>query len=381
VNWRRLLTRGILSTGLAAAAVAAVIENAVANPGDQNPPAQTPPAEQTIKKAIWGPATIPDGTSAFPIYRDLGVGIYEAQVHWSDVALTRPANPRDPNDPAYQWPAGLDQTIAEAGANGMQVSLMLMHTPGWANGGQSSEHVPDNPSDFADFAYAAAKRYRDVHLWMIWGEPNRAANFKPMTPSSKNRTGKLTKHEQVAPHNYAQLLDAAYGAIKSINPADMVIGGDTFTSAGPGTIYPYQWAKYMTLPDGSRPRMDMWGHNPFSFRIPTIKGRPSPRGIVTWPDLKRFLKALDKDFPGQNLQLFLAEWGVPVGFKDKDLGYSVSERYAADWIHAGYRIARKNPRIYTLGWVHFLDTERSSQGLFTRSGKDKTTSYNAYKGS
>src|SRR5690348_12626654 len=95
-NWRRFLTGGVLSGALAVAAVAAMIENAVASAGDQGPPAQTTPAEQTLKKAMWGPATMPDGSSAFPIYRDLGVGVYEAQVHWSDAAPMRPANPRDP---------------------------------------------------------------------------------------------------------------------------------------------------------------------------------------------------------------------------------------------------------------------------------------------
>ena len=55
-------------------------------------------AAPSRKKAIWGPATV-NGRSQFPIYRDLGVGIWQDRVNWSVVAPTRPANPRDPLDP------------------------------------------------------------------------------------------------------------------------------------------------------------------------------------------------------------------------------------------------------------------------------------------
>ena len=49
---------------------------------------------------MWGPLEV-NGVSQFPIYRELGVGIYQMGMSWSDVAPTRPENPRDPRDPAY----------------------------------------------------------------------------------------------------------------------------------------------------------------------------------------------------------------------------------------------------------------------------------------
>src|SRR3954447_19789577 len=67
---------------------------------------------QTIKKSIWGEFQH-NGVSEFPIYRDLGVGLFQTSLEWSAVAPTRPANPRDPSDPAYQWPADLDWGIGE----------------------------------------------------------------------------------------------------------------------------------------------------------------------------------------------------------------------------------------------------------------------------
>ena len=41
-------------------------------------------AAPTRKKAIWGPVQV-DGVSQFPIYRDLGVGIFQIRLGWDSV--------------------------------------------------------------------------------------------------------------------------------------------------------------------------------------------------------------------------------------------------------------------------------------------------------
>ncbi len=74
-------------------------------------PAQA--AKPTIKKSIWGPVTV-DGKSQFPIYADLGVGLWQHTISWAEVAPTRPLDPTNPDDPAYQWPAEVDTAISEA---------------------------------------------------------------------------------------------------------------------------------------------------------------------------------------------------------------------------------------------------------------------------
>jgi hypothetical protein len=337
------------------------------------------PAKQTLKKAMWGETEFPNGKSLFPTYADLGVGIYQSQVHWDQIAAKKPKDPTDPQDPAYIWPGGLEQTIKTAERNGITTMLMPIGTPPWANGGRPMIWTPTKPSDFADFTTALAKRYPSVHLWMIWGEPNRAPNYQPLTPAV-DRVGPLNKAQQVAPRNYAELVDAAYGALKEASPENKVIGGNTFTSAGPDAIYPYQWLKYMTLPDGSRPRMDMWGHNPYGFREPSLDHPSNRPSTVSWGDLEHLTEELDKAFPGPPLKLYLSEWGVPIGFKDKDLLYEEDEETGEEWIHAAYEIARDWDRIYTLGWVHPLDTDRSSQGLMDPEG-NKKPSYEFYKDS
>src|SRR3954453_13118355 len=90
--------KGLLGLCLLAAAVLAMAASA--------------DARQTLKKSIWGPAEV-GGISQFPIYRDLGAGIYQTAVNWATIAPTRPANPADPADPAYRWPSKIDDAIRQ----------------------------------------------------------------------------------------------------------------------------------------------------------------------------------------------------------------------------------------------------------------------------
>ena len=369
---------GVVLAGLAAASFAFGARTAP----DDEAEGLTGPAKQTVKKGMWGPVEVEEtGQALFPSYRDLGVGLYSNSVRWDWIAPRRPKDPTDPNDPAYTWPSYLTQALAKAEKYKMETQVLILGTPKWANGGKPWPWVPDDPQDFADFAAALSKRYPRVDDWMIWGEPNREPNFQPFTPVAEGQeTAPLNKAQQVAPQNYAELLDAAYVALKKADPKDKVIGGNTYTSAGIDDINPYQWIRYMKLPDGSRPRMDMWGHNPFGFAEPNLDDPPSRKGVVAFADLRRLTEELDANFDGPPLKLFLAEWGVPEGFKDKDIGYVREPEEAEEWINAGFEIAREWPRIYSLGWIHPVDTDRSSMGLLNKGGKRKPT-YDSYKGS
>jgi hypothetical protein len=363
-----------ISVAALALAVAAAVGGTATAARDSGQPTAKTSALPSAKKAMWGPLSH-NGLSLFPTYRDLRVGIYQTQLHWDQIAPTKPTNPTDPNDPAYQWPSYVDTALSEAA--GMKLQLMIIGTPPWANGGRDRIWPPNQPSDFGDFATAAAKKYPSVNLWMIWGEPNRKPNFGPLVPVTRFK-GPLTPAQQVAPRIYSQLLDAAYGALKAVSSANLVIGGNTYTAAGRDDVNTYQWIQNLRLPSGARPRMDLYGHNPYGFTKPNLKSKPSPRGTVTFSDVRRLARALDKArFPGPPIRLFLSEWGVPIGFKDKDLQYRLKVKEALQWIRAACKISRWG-RIYALGWVHPVDTERSSQGLLTGSLKQKP-SYKVWK--
>jgi hypothetical protein len=361
----------LAAAGILAAGLGAIAERYLGDSGI------TGPAPQTEKKTMWGPITH-ENRSLFPTYRDLGVGIYATQIHWDTTApKRRPENPTDPKDPAYTWPSYVDFAVEESAKQGIEVMIQIIGAPPWANGGRDWKWSPNNPEDFADFAVATAKRYSNVHLWMVWGEPNRAPNFQPLTPAKRD-VGPLNKAERAAPTKYAQLLDSSYAVLKELDPSNRIIGGNTYTAAGPGDINTYQWIEYLKLPDGSRPRMDLWGHNPYGFRKPDLDDPPSRKGSVAFGDLDDLTEALDEAYPDQELKLYLSEWGVPIGYKDLDLTYSLNREEGEEWIRAGFEIARDWDRIYTLGWVHPVDTPYSSQGLLNKKGNPKP-GYEVYK--
>jgi hypothetical protein len=46
-------------------------------------------------------------------------------------------------------------------------------TPAWATSGSEFSGVPDDPTDFKEFCYIVASRYRGrIHAWGFWNEPN-----------------------------------------------------------------------------------------------------------------------------------------------------------------------------------------------------------------
>ncbi|MCW3069636.1 MAG: hypothetical protein JWL67_2261, partial [Solirubrobacterales bacterium] len=75
--------------------------------------ASVAPALASPVKAMWGPS-VRNGVSVFPTFKDLGVKIYEDDLHWDLIAQRRPRNPRRPNDPAYVWPAEVTSAVAQA---------------------------------------------------------------------------------------------------------------------------------------------------------------------------------------------------------------------------------------------------------------------------
>src|SRR3954451_1552934 len=87
-------------------------------------------------KAIWGPLDLPNGHSAGPTYRALGVDVLQMSLTWPGSAATRPADPRNPADPAYTWDPSIDKAIAMGRKYGFTVALLVKGTPQWANGGK-----------------------------------------------------------------------------------------------------------------------------------------------------------------------------------------------------------------------------------------------------
>lgn len=329
-------------------------------------PMLAPSGAHAFSKAIWGAPSV-KGVDQLPLYKKLGVRILEMRLHWDQVAPDRPADPASPGDPAYHWPQEIQQAITEGASDHIQVLLQVTGAPKWANGGHPWNWAP-RPGAFATFARAAARQYRAVHLWMIWGEPDRAANFMPLRPA---KGVKLNRAEEVAPHNYARMLDAAYGALKRVNRHNLVIGGSTYSS---GNIDALAWIENLRLPNGRAPRMDMYAHNPFGWRPPLFSAAASPFREVMFADLKRLGGWIDR-YLHRGLPIFLSEYTLPTA-ADEEFPYWVNPGIQATWISDALRSSRQWKRIYALGWIHVYDDPPVSYGgLLTAAGKPKPGFY------
>lgn len=338
------------------------------------------PAQADGVKAIWGPTELEAGSaacptrtepcSAFPSYKRLGVDVFEYQIHWDEVAPTRPTHPRDPDDPAYQW-GQIDRIAAEAKRYGIKLAILIQRAPRWANRGRSPIWAPRDPRTFADFAYAASRRLPSVHMWMIWGEPARAENFMPMHAGSPQ-----------GPRLYARILDASYGALKAADPHNVVIGGMTLNG---GTVRPTLFLRWMKLPNGRPPRMDLFGHNPFDGRFPNLADEPIGRfrGLNDIDTYYREIRAYYRQGHRKVPRLWLSEWTV---ISDKAsrifVHFHVTAPEQARWLRAAFAIARRTPYVAGLGWFTLLDEPpapgSADWGLLRSDGEPKPA-YHAYE--
>ena len=177
----------------------------------------------------------------------LGANWVRIDVLWADV---------QPDDPStFQW-ADIDRTVQAARSRGLTVLPILNSTPAWARqAGCTTEFCgPADPSQFAAFAAAAARRYapQGVHTWEIWNEPN-IVNFWQPTAD---------------PAAYVALLRATTPAIRAADPtATLISGGLAPAPSSGGSIGQLAYlAAFARL--GGLALVDAVGYHPFSFPVP-----------------------------------------------------------------------------------------------------------------
>jgi hypothetical protein len=318
-------------------------------------------------KAIYGPVTMPNGSSAFPTYHRLGVQVLELELSWKKVAPSRPSRPTDPRDPVYRWPVALDSAVNQAAHYGIAISVLVEEFPKWANGGRGPAWAPSDPRVYANFMQAASRKYPSVHRWLILNEVNSPRNFQPLPVGSP-----------AGPERYAQLLDDAYGALKRVSPSNLVIGGMTYSA---GTIGTPDFIRWLRLPDGRPPRMDYYGHNPYSVRYPNLAEKPFSRIVYDINDIDTLERQLTGVYHayGHVPKLWLSEFGIS-NSSNPSFDYYVSRPVQARWVTAAFRLVDSVPYVAALGWYELLDepsfsSGRLTEGLLTASGAPKPAFY------
>jgi hypothetical protein len=232
---------------------------------------------------------------------------------WSRVATgSRPADPGNPADPAYDWSI-MDQQVRTAKANGLEPILSIEGAPAYAEG--SGEGFPGtvrpSPTEFALFARAAARRYSGsfqdlprVRYWQAWNEPNYFRHLGPQynTPLSQpvRRSSRL-----LSPDIYRGLVNAFADAVHGVHSDNLVIAGGLapFGNEHAGThvarTLPFMRA-LLCMNRRDRPqagcheriKFDVWSHHPYTAGGPTHHNlSPEDVSMGDLPKMGRLLRA------------------------------------------------------------------------------------------
>jgi hypothetical protein len=283
----------------------------------------------------------------------LGVDVVRFTMRWDTIAPRRPLRALAVNDPAYRWEL-VDPVLRGLSSRGIQPVVTIYGSPRWANGGREPNVPPRSGTPFADFAYAAAKRYPFVRMWTVWNEPNQRVMFSPASP-------KLY---------VTRLLNPAYAAIHRANRRALVAGGVTAPRGNTGGVSPLQWIAGMKA---ARARLDAYAHNPYPARPggeSPSNGACSTCGTISLANLPRLLTQVRRSFGAK--PVWLTEYGYQTNPPDRWLGVSpaLQARYIGEAALRAYEL----PQVTLL--IQFLVRDeptlsRWQSGLFTVRGAPK----------
>jgi hypothetical protein len=221
---------------------------------------------------------------------DTGARWIRFEMSWGDAQPT--------SAQAYVWDP-FDRIMAQAHRRHLSVLPVLAYTPAWARPANCFNFAcaPADPSKFAAFAGAAAKRYSKTgaHTWEIWNEPNYSFFWQP-SPD---------------PVAYTRLLKATSAAIRKADAQAFVLMGG-LGIAETGVAGNISIADFLSQPGESPLRLvDALAVHPYTFPYPASRlgpwGDPSLPADSGLPYLRQLLAKSGTP----NLPIWITEYGAP----------------------------------------------------------------------
>jgi cellulase (glycosyl hydrolase family 5) len=310
-------------------------------------------------------------------FKTFGVDRVIVSAYWRDHApqpraLQRPSGFRadDPGDRRYDW-RRLDPVVSAATKNGLKVTILITTpAPLWATAKPDRRNpvFRPKPHEFASFAAAVARRYRNsVDRYSLGNEPNQAAWLQPQS----DRRG------PVAPHLYRRLVQAAYPEVKAADPGAVVIIGELAPTGSSGrgarrSLRPLEFLRAMSCRTTRyRPirrglcrrfkpiRVDAIGSHAYSKGAPARRSRN--RNDATLGDSSRLMAVIDGltarralvPSRGRRFDVYLTEFGYETDPPDPYAGVSLQlqNRYLQE---AAY-LVWKTPRLRSLNQFRAVD--------------------------
>lgn len=221
----------------------------------------------------------------------------------------------------FDW-SGTDRLVSFSKNAGLEILGLITYTPAWARDpaapAPDGHTRPADPAEFGKFAAVAAERYADsISAWEIWNEPNLQAFFNPAPDAAK----------------YAELLTAASGAVKSVQPHATIVSGGLSPATDNGTdISPTVFLESLYA-SGAAPSFDVVGMHPYSY--PATPSDPMTRN---WNSFYRMRSMHDTMVAhgDTSTAIWATEFGAPTG---TGIG-AVTESRQAEILRDGFNEAR-----------------------------------------
>lgn len=273
--------------------------------------------------------------------RNLGVTDLRIAVPWVYI---------EPAAGTYDW-SKMDALVAKASEMGFTLTGSVTATPTWA--GLPLAGAP-NPLTYAKFAGTVASRYgSQIAAYEVWNEPNGVIFYAPVDPVG-----------------YAEMLKAAYTAIKAANPDATVLAGAlgaTGTVSGI-TLSPQQFLAQM-YDAGAAGYFDALSYHPYHYTLPFSAGVGTANSPVE--QVKALYDLMVANGDGDK-QIWATEYGTAT---TPGWGVTQSEQAAMlrDFLTAWSKLPYTGPAfVYSSqdAQTGILNHEYNF-GLFTSDGKPK----------
>ncbi|MGI8632798.1 MAG: cellulase family glycosylhydrolase [Solirubrobacterales bacterium] len=311
---------------------------------------------------LWGSVDADDVRTQLDHARDAGVTMVRVDLGWGSL------EPSEKGRFSSYELGRIDRVVDEAEARGIKVMFTVWQSPCWASSAPESKkqgcegswwnrgvqlYPPKDPADFADAAARLAERYGSrVAAWELWNEPNASSYFKSSDPAGE----------------YADLVKAAYPAIKAAEPGAHVVAGslmhsdvafteDLYRHGIAGKFDAFSIHPYSEDRSPTDPGDDRWIRGSF------VRGVPAVRDVMVRH--------------GDRQPMWLTEFGWSTcSERDGDNWENcVSEQRQATWLTDAYEIMRSWSYVRGGFWFKLMsgsdDSLMDQYGLVRRDGSRK----------
>jgi hypothetical protein len=281
-----------------------------------------------------------DRNRVLTVSKNAGVNWIRQQVRWMDL--------HDVSGAIY-W-AELDDIVADADANDVNLLLSVVAAPGWAtSNGSHGMPTRANFDSFAFFMGEMAKRYQGrVQAYQIWNEQNRACENGGDCARDGGIGGTVASADY-----YVDLLAVAYNAIKANDPRAIVVSGaptSTETNRVDIALSDTSYMSSMASNPKFRSHVDAVAVHPGGqYNPPDAMWPDNPGPGPGWQTSREFYFRRIEDIRGvlvangmADKQIWITEfgWATANNTPGYEYGNSISQQTQAEWIVRAYEKGR-----------------------------------------